>query len=150
MIRDRVVSLPTRVAVNSKLPVLLIVAPTTVFPSVFSTGKLSPVIIDSSTADVPLLITPSTGTFSPGRTRIVSPFTTWSMGISMVTPSRITRAVLACIPINFLMASDVLFLARASSHFPKITNVIRNAAVSKYCSGIFSPFSPISDWFVTA
>ena len=145
IICERVVSPPTRVAVNSKLPTLLIVAPTTVSPTFFSTGILSPVIIDSSIADEPLVISPSTGTFSPGRTKIVSPLTTCSIGISSVWPSRMTRAVFAWSPMSFLIASDVLFFALASSHLPRITKVIRNAAVSKYSSGIFTPFRPMRD-----
>ena len=47
-IRARVVSLPILVASNLKLPVLLMVAPMTSSPDFFSTGMLSPVIIDSS------------------------------------------------------------------------------------------------------
>ncbi|EKD67291.1 MAG: hypothetical protein ACD_48C00490G0001 [uncultured bacterium] len=49
------------------------VAPTTISPTFFSIGKLSPVNMDSSTADVPFVIFPSTGIFSPGRTRMMSP-----------------------------------------------------------------------------
>jgi hypothetical protein len=46
---DRAVSSPTRVAFIVKTPVLLIVAPTTSLPTVFSTGMLSPVRSFSST-----------------------------------------------------------------------------------------------------
>ena len=45
-------------------------------PASFSTGIGSPVSIDSSTALAPSSTTPSTGTFSPGRTRRRSP--TWT------------------------------------------------------------------------
>ncbi len=78
----RTLSFPTRVARKRKLPVLLIVAPMTSSPGFFSTGMLSPVIIDSSTADRPSRTTPSTGIFSPGRTMTMSPTTTCSMGMS--------------------------------------------------------------------
>ena len=61
------VSLPTLVAVNLKLPVLLSVPPMTSSPTCFSTGIDSPVIIDSSTALAPAITSPSTGIFSPGR-----------------------------------------------------------------------------------
>ena len=44
------------------------------------TGIDSPVIIDSSTELPPSSTTPSTGTFSPGRTRSRSPGLTWSSG----------------------------------------------------------------------
>ena len=45
------------------------VPPVTRLPGSFSTGIGSPVTIDSSTVVRPLTTTPSTGTFSPGRTR---------------------------------------------------------------------------------
>src|SRR5207253_2040980 len=49
--RASVVSLPTRVARNTKLPVRFTVPPNTVAPAVLSTGRLSPVSIDSSTVE---------------------------------------------------------------------------------------------------
>ena len=70
------VSCPTLVALKLKVPVLLIVAPTTVSPLFLSTGRLSPVTIDSSIEDSPSTITPSTGIFSPGRTLTISPMIT--------------------------------------------------------------------------
>ena len=48
---------------------------------------LSPVIIDSSTADIPKMTTESTGTFSPGLTTIMSPACNSSIGISVSSPS---------------------------------------------------------------
>ena len=63
------VSRPTRVARNTKRPVVLSVAPMTSSPAPLRPAWLSPVSIDSSTADAPSVTTPSTGTFSPGRTR---------------------------------------------------------------------------------
>src|SRR5438309_1283552 len=51
---------------------------TTRLPGVFSTGIDSPVTSDSSTALRPSSTTPSTGTFSPGRTRSRSPTCTCS------------------------------------------------------------------------
>jgi hypothetical protein len=53
----------------------------------FSTGIGSPVTIDSSTALRPSSTTPSTGTFSPGRTRSRSPACTASSGTSLLVPS---------------------------------------------------------------
>ena len=90
---------------NLKLPVLLSVPPMTSSPTCFSTGIDSPVIIDSSTALAPSVTSPSTGIFSPGRTTTVSPTRTSSTGRSISLPSRTTRAVLACRPISFLIAS---------------------------------------------
>ena len=55
------------------LPLTAIVAPMTRSPGALSTGIGSPVTIDSSTAACPSTTTPSTGTFSPGRTRRRSP-----------------------------------------------------------------------------
>jgi len=81
------VSEPTRSARITKLPVPLTVAPTSRSPGCFSTGKDSPVIMDSSTELLPSRSTPSTGTFSPGRTRRRAPRVTLSSGTSVSTPS---------------------------------------------------------------
>ena len=70
------------------------------------------------------------GTFSPGRTRTRSPTWTASIGMSCSTPSRITRAVLACRPISALIAAPVCFLARASSQRPSRISAMMITAVS--------------------
>ena len=80
------VSLPTRSARMTKLPVPLTVPPVTLSPAVFSTGSGSPVIMDSSTLEWPSTTTPSTGTLSPGTTRSLSPTFTWSSGTSWSPP----------------------------------------------------------------
>ncbi len=67
------VSEPTFSARKRKAPVVLIVPPTTLAPSTFSTGIGSPVSMDSSTKEAPDSTEPSTGTRSPGRTTITSP-----------------------------------------------------------------------------
>ena len=67
------VSLPTRSARITKPPVPFTVPPVTRSPALFSTGMGSPVTIDSSTELVPSSTLPSTGIFSPGRTRRRSP-----------------------------------------------------------------------------
>ena len=72
-IRARSVSDPTRSACMMNDPVELIVAPMTWLLACFSMGIDSPVIIDSSTELWPSITMPSTGTFSPGRTRSLSP-----------------------------------------------------------------------------
>ena len=51
MIWARTVSFPTLVALNLSMPVLLRVAPTTLSPTFFSTGMLSPVMTFSSTPE---------------------------------------------------------------------------------------------------
>lgn len=58
----------------TKLPAVFIVAPMMRSPGCFSTGIDSPVTIDSSTALVPSVTLPSTGTFSPGLTRAGTQF----------------------------------------------------------------------------
>ena len=47
--------------------------PITLAPASLVTGMDSPVTMDSSSAERPSVISPSTGTFSPGRTRNRSP-----------------------------------------------------------------------------
>ena len=71
--RASMVSLPTRSAFIVKPPLPFTVPPITLAPGCLAAGIGSPVIIDSSTALVPSSTVPSTGTFSPGRTRRVSP-----------------------------------------------------------------------------
>ena len=61
-----------------------------------STGTLSPVSIDSSTALAPASTVPSTGRRSPGRTATTSPTTMSAIASSPSRPSRITRARLGC------------------------------------------------------
>ncbi len=124
------VSAPTFVARICTSPRWLIVAPISSSSFDFSTGMLSPVIIDSSTDELPESTTPSTGTFSPGRTISSSPTRTCSIGISTSFPPRTTWAVRACKPINFLMASLVCPFARASRYLPRKISVTINAAVS--------------------
>ena len=90
----RSVSLPTRSARITNVPVPLTVPPVTRAPAIFSTGIGSPVTSDSSTELDPSVTIPSTGTFSPGRTRRTSPTAMCSTGTSISVPSaRTSRAV---------------------------------------------------------
>ena len=57
----------------TRAPDWFIVPPITLAPTSLVTGIDSPVTIDSSTALRPSRTAPSTGTFSPGRTRRRSP-----------------------------------------------------------------------------
>src|SRR5438128_906441 len=101
----RSVSLPTRSVRTTQPPVPFTVPPVTGSPGNFSTGIGSPVTIDSSTALVPSSTTPSTGTFSPGRTRRRSPGCRRSRGKSSSLPSsRSRRAVFGARPSRALMA----------------------------------------------
>ena len=125
-------SAPNRSADNVSTPDMLMVAPTTGMPGALSTGRLSPVTMLSSTDDLPVTTVPSTGIRSPGRTTIVSPTTTWSMG-SWTSPCwRSTRAVWACKPNSFLMAAPVRPWARVSTMRPSRMRVMIVAEVSKY------------------
>ncbi|OGK95122.1 MAG: hypothetical protein A3J45_06685 [Candidatus Rokubacteria bacterium RIFCSPHIGHO2_02_FULL_69_13] len=130
MIRARTVSLPTRVARKVKLPVRFTVPPMTRDPRRFSTGRLSPVSMDSSTAEAPSVTSPSTAIRSPGRTRMRSPITTSATGTSSSALPRITRAVLGASAISRRIASDVRPRARASSQRPTTISVISTPAVS--------------------
>ena len=71
---------PSVVARYRKLPVVFSVPPATVSPGFFSTGMGSPVSIDSFTKLDPSTISPSTGSFSPGRTTMKSPRRTCAIG----------------------------------------------------------------------
>ena len=125
------VSSPTRVARQRMKPTWFTVAAETRSPAALSTGMLSPVRADSSTALLPSSTTPSTGMFSPGRTRNTSPFCTCSMGTVFSSPSTSMTAVLGAIFIRPLRASVVLPLERASSILPTVIRVRIMAADSK-------------------
>ena len=117
---------------HSKLPRLLIVPPITRLPTSFSTGRDSPVTIDSSTELLPSTTSPSTGTRSPGRTRKRSPGTTWSTGMSSsLPPSPSRRAVLGAKSRSARIAPPVCSRARSSRTCPRRTSTVITAAASK-------------------
>ena len=95
------------------------------------TGIDSPVTIDSSTDERPSMTTPSTGIFSPGRTRKMSPTATSSSGISSSVPSRTRRAVFGARSISARIAPEVCSRARNSSTCPSRTSTVMTAAASK-------------------
>jgi len=130
-IRASTVSWPTFSATIRNEPVPLTVPPTTSSPSTLATGTGSPVIIDSSTELRPSVILPSTATFSPGRTRRMSPPWTSSSGTSRSCPSRTIRAVGGASESNSRMAAPVLRRARNSRTCPRRTSVTITAAASK-------------------
>ena len=121
---------PTFSAQTTKAPVVLSVAPITLSPIRLLTGSGSPVSMDSSIALLPSVTVPSTGTFSPGRTRSVSPTWTWHNGTSSSRPSApIRRAVLGAKPSNNLIAAEVSDLAFSSNSCPiKVSEMITEAA----------------------
>ena len=101
-------------------------------PAASPTGIGSPVTIDSSTALAPSTTTPSTGTFSPGRTRRRSPTCTPRAARpprahprSRAAPSSARGRAAPGWPI------PVRLLARSSSTWPRRTSVTMTAAASK-------------------
>ena len=90
-IRCSIVSLPTRSACMRKLLIPFKVPPITRSLTALATGIGSPAIIDSSTELAPSTTRPSTGTFSPGRTRSRSPIAIRSSGMDNSVPSLPTR-----------------------------------------------------------
>ena len=92
---------------------------------------LSPVSVDSSTALLPSITTPSTGMLSPGRTRNTSSFATCSIGTVISAPFLSTVAVFGASFIRLLSASVVLPFERASSIFPSVMRASIMAADSK-------------------
>ena len=116
MIWESRVSPPTFSAVNWKLPFWLTVPANTFSPWDFWTGTGSPVIILSSTYELPLETSPSTGIFSPGRTKMVWPTWTDEIGTSFSSP--------------FSIILEVLDFAFSSNSFPKEIKVIITVAAS--------------------
>ncbi len=132
----RSVSLPTRRASMRNDPVPLSVPAVTASPIVFSLGRDSPVSRDSSTALWPSTTTPSTGTFSPGRTRRRSPGCTSASGTSVSAPSAATRrAVFGASPSRLFNALEVALRARSSNTWPSKASAVMTAAASKYTGG---------------
>ena len=128
----RRVSFPTRSARITNEPVPLSVAPVTRSPSRFSTGIGSPVTIDSSTEEPPASRTPSTGIFSPGRTRSRSPGATCSISTSRSLPSGSRRRALrGASRRSARIAPDTRLRARSSSTCPRRTSSTMIAAASK-------------------
>ena len=132
MICARVVSSPTFNASNLNEPFWFKVAEITISPGCFSTGMLSPVIVDWSTYPVPEMIFPSTGIFWPGLMTTISPCITSDADTSISFPSRMTVALFGARSTNLLKASVVFDLDLDSKYFPTLTNVTIIAADSKY------------------
>ncbi len=131
-IRASTVSRPTFSAVTTREPDWLRVPPMTLSPVVRVTGIDSPVTSDSSTEDRPSETVPSTGTFSPGRTRSRSPSRTSSRATSSSVPSAaMRRAVRGVRSSSALMAPDVCSRARSSRTWPSRTSTVMTAAASK-------------------
>ena len=126
-------ALPSFSARITRLPAPLSVAPMTWSPGARGTGIGSPVSMDSSTWLRPSTTTPSTGTFSPGRTRRRSPTCTCDSSTSSSSPSsRRRRAVFGARPSRARMAAEVCERAFSSSSWPSRVSETITAAASKY------------------
>ena len=113
-------------------PLWLTVPPITLSPAAFDTGIDLPVTIDSSTDERPSVTTPSTGIFSPGRTRKQIADGDGSSATSS-SPCAVTRrAVFGARPSSARIAPEVCARARNSSTWPSSTSTVMTAAASKY------------------
>ena len=119
-IRASIVSPPIAVARKVNEPVVFMVPPMTISPACLCAGSGSPVTSASSRYESPSTIMPSSGTFVPGSTRIISPTITSETAISTAMPSRITSAVFAESSSSFSMASLATIFERASRYFPSV------------------------------
>ena len=137
MIFAKTVSPPVFVTCMYKTPLPFIVPPVTEEPSVFSTGKLSPVSIDSSTPLKPLSTFPSSGMRWPAFTSRMSPGRMSRASVSSVRSSAAPKfktftAVSGAKAISALIALFVFSLLRCSKYFPVITKTSTTADASKY------------------
>jgi len=129
---DNIVCEPTFLTCIVKAPLVLSVAPISLSPTLLLIGNGSPVSIDSSTALLPSMTSPSTGTFSPGLTRSLSLICTCVSGTSSSVPSAlIRRAVFGDKPSKDLIAAEVCERAFSSKIWPSNVNEIITAAASK-------------------
>ena len=130
--RASIVSRPTLRASMTRAPDWLMLPPTTLAPASFVTGIDSPVTRDSSTELRPSTTAPSTGTFSPGRTRRRSPTAMSSSRTSSSVPLALSRrAVFGARSRSARNAPPVLSRARSSSTCPRRTSTVMTAAASK-------------------
>jgi hypothetical protein len=126
-----VVSAPTAVVSITIRPSVSMEPSVTLLPTPFSTGRLSPVSMASSTLPPPSTTRPSTGMHSPGRTTTTSPTATRASGTSTSAPSRRTLAVSGRRPMSARIAEAVRRLAPTSSHLPSRMKVMSSAEISK-------------------
>ncbi len=132
-IRASAVAAPPRHARTASAPWWFSVPAYTGAPSALSTGRLSPVSIDSSTAERPSITVPSAASRSPGRTSITSPGANAAASTSLTPPRP-----LAAPPRRRRRQRDQPAhrvreprRARASRSLPTITNATIAAPASK-------------------
>ncbi len=127
---------PTLSALSLKLPFWFRVPAKTLSPFCFSAGIGSPLIVLSSTNELPSTIVPSTAIFSPGFTNIISATLKSSTATFFSSkPNSSTVTSLGCKPTSFFKAADVFALALSSNNLPNNIKVMINDALSKYTSG---------------
>ena len=141
MIPDSAVSSPVAVTRIRRLPPSATVPAMTAPPGSLATGRLSPVIMDSSTSAVPSATTPSAGTRPPGRMSSTSPTRRPATGTVSV-PSSVTRsAVSGNRAASALRAPWAWAIERISSQWPSSMMVI-SVASSHQISTENSPRDP--------
>ena len=102
----------------SMAPYRFIVPQNTSSPTSLSIGSDSPVIIDWSSDEVPVIISPSTGTLSPGRILKVSPIFISSTGIISSIPLVILLPVCGVRLIKFFKPFLALSTVQSSKSAP--------------------------------
>ncbi len=132
VIRASCVSAPIAVARTSSRPPALTAPPTSAEPGPTSTGSVSPVTRDRSTAELPSTTRPSVATRSPGRTTKTCPTLSCSIGTERSPCSSRTDTSLAASPASDRRAAPVPRLARASRNRPVSTNSGTPTAASRY------------------
>ena len=131
MMRAKVLSFAAAVTVYSNEPASLTVPANTGSPSVFSTGRLSPVIAAWLMVERPLVMVPSSAIRSPGLTRTHAFTATVLAATSCQLPSAcntVARSGVSCI--NPLMA-----LRARSSDLASISSAIVNSTITIAASG---------------
>ena len=125
MIRESVVSAPTRVTFTYSTPFSFTLPPMTSLHSVFSTGRLSPVSMASLTLLSPFVTTPSSGIRAPGFTSSTSPAFTDAVGTSLPLSAR--RAVSGASRMRAVIALLVFRILRLPMNLPSDTSVSTTA-----------------------
>ena len=74
-----------------------------VSPSLKSFGRDSPFKEERSNEELPLRMTPSSGTFSPGLISMISPIFTWDGSLSTISSPWMTCAINGMLLISFLI-----------------------------------------------
>ena len=153
---ESAVSSPVFTALIYPNPSATVVPPITSAPGIFGAGRGSPVIMASLHESSPDRSVPSQGTDAARMSLRTSPVWMRSTDISVSTvpsdsskdssgnqysrspPFLVTRvAVLGARSMSFVRALEVDLVAAACRYFPRSTNVMSTALVSKKCAPMF-------------